>query len=132
MTEAMFKAATHVQSQAVRGTLMSLSSLVTALLNDSVPNEIVLAVLFVFGASAIGWNGVYLAEVARQAPPGMASVATGGTLAITFCGVVFGPALFGALSGIAGSYAVGFAAIGLSTALCCVSLWIGRRPIGLK
>jgi MFS family permease len=65
-----------------------------------------------FGASAIGWNGVYLAEVARRAPEGMASMATGGTLAFTFLGVVIGPPIFGALSTWFGTYRAGF--MGLS------------------
>src|SRR5690606_27489284 len=40
---------------------------------------LILIILSVFGGCAIGWNGVYLAEVARQAPPGQAGIATGGT-----------------------------------------------------
>ncbi|MCC2673194.1 MAG: putative transporter [Ramlibacter sp.] len=91
--------------------LMALSSVATALLQPALPAVVVLAVLVVFGASAIGWNGVYLAEVARQAPAGMAGLATGGTLAITFLGVVLGPPLFGAVSGLFGSYQAGFAAL---------------------
>ena len=73
-------------------------------------------------SAGVGWNGVYLAEVARLSPPGMASTMTGGTLAITFFGVIFGPALFGAISGVADSYRVGFAALGVMTALCFVLL----------
>jgi MFS family permease len=81
--------------------------------------------LVAFGASAIGWNGVYLAEVARRAPAGMAGAATGGTLAITFLGVVIGPVLFGALSAAAGSYRAGFLALVLPTLACG---WVLLRP----
>ncbi|HWI81904.1 MFS transporter [Ramlibacter sp.] len=102
--------------------LMAATALATALLHQQLPSVLVLAVLLVFGASAIGWNGVYLAEVARQAPPGMAGTATGGTLAITFLGVVLGPPLFGALSGLFGSYRAGFVALALPLALCTVAL----------
>jgi MFS family permease len=90
--------------------IMAASSLVTALLHVGMPTLLVFGILFVFGASATGWNGVYLAEVARRAPPGMAGIATGGTLAITFLGVVLGPPVFGALSASFGSYRVGYAA----------------------
>jgi MFS family permease len=83
-------------------------------------------VLALFGASAIGWNGVYLAEVAREAPAGQASVATGGTLAITFLGVVLGPPVFGALSGAAGSYRIGFVAVALALVVCLAAL---LRPL---
>jgi MFS family permease len=105
--------------------LMALSSVATALLQPAMPGIVVLAVLVVFGASAIGWNGVYLAEVARQAPAGMAGVATGGTLAITFLGVVLGPPLFGAVSGLFGSYQAGFAV--LAVPLVVISVALMRR-----
>jgi MFS family permease len=105
--------------------LMALSAVATALLQPALPGIVVLAVLVVFGASAIGWNGVYLAEVARQAPAGMAGLATGGTLAITFLGVVLGPPLFGAISGAFGSYQAGFAA--LAVPLAAISVMLMRR-----
>ena len=107
---------------AVLAALMALSTLATALLNSQVPVVLVFSLLFVFGASAIGWNGVYLAEVARRAPAGMASMATGGTLAITFFGVVLGPALFGVLAAMGGGYRAGFAALAAPTGLCFLSL----------
>ena len=65
-----------------------------------------------FGATAIGWNGVYLAEVARLSPAGQAGVLTGGTLFFTYFGVVAGPPAFAALVGASGSFALGYAAIG--------------------
>lgn len=102
--------------------LMAVASVATAVLQPAMPIVLVWTILVVFGASAIGWNGVYLAEVARQAPEGLASVATGGTLAVTFFGVVLGPPLFGALSGAFGSYRVGFGVLALPLALCVVGL----------
>jgi MFS family permease len=88
--------------------MMALGALASAFLTTDTPQAVVIAILVAFGASAIGWNGVYLAEVARRAPPGMASMATGGTLAFTFLGVVVGPPMFGALSGLFGTYRAGF------------------------
>ncbi|HWP13867.1 MAG TPA: MFS transporter [Ramlibacter sp.] len=113
---------------AVVAALMTLSTLATALLDARVPAVLVFTLLVVFGASAIGWNGVYLAEVARRAPPGMASIATGGTLAVTFFGVVLGPTLFGAVAALGGGYRAGFAALAVPTALCVISLMRGDRP----
>jgi len=107
--------------------LVSVSALLTASLHGGVPALLVLALLALFGASAIGWNGVYLAEVARQAPPGLASVATGGTLAATFLGVVIGPPLFGALSEATGSYRSGFIAVALILLACIFPLLRRRR-----
>ena len=62
------------------------------------PERLLAALMFVFGATASGWNGVYLAEVARQAPPGTAGKATSGTLALTFLGVIVGAPLFGLIA----------------------------------
>ena len=107
---------------AILAVVMALSAVATAMLHQDLPRVVVVAVLLVFGASAVGWNGVYLAEVARQAPAGMAGMATGGTLAITFLGVVLGPPLFGAISGLSGSYRAGFAALAVPLTLCALAL----------
>jgi MFS family permease len=85
----------------------------TALLRPDSSPWILFPVLVIFGASAIGWNGVFLAEIARLAPAGQASVATGGTLCITFLGVVLGPPLFGVLAGILKSYGTSYGVLGL-------------------
>jgi MFS family permease len=97
------------------------------LLSPQIPPLLVFALLVVFGATAIGWNGVYLAEVARRAPAGMASMATGGTLAVTFFGVVLGPALFGAVAALGGGYRAGFAVLAVPIAVCFLSLVRGQR-----
>lgn len=97
--------------------IMALCALATASFTPDVPAWKVLSILTVFGATAIGWNGVYLSEVARQAPEGLASMATGGTLAFTFLGVVVGPMLFGVVSNTSGGYSSAF--IGLT---CVASL----------
>ena len=97
--------------------LMMVGSVLTALLQPQWPTLLIWAIVALLGASAIGWNGVYLATVARQAPPGQAGVATGGTLLFTFMGVVCGSPAFGALAGASGSYRIAFAALALPAAL---------------
>jgi len=109
--------------------VMSVCAGATACLSPSLPAWVVWTVLVLFGASAIGWNGVYLSEVARQAPPGMASVATGGTLVFTFFGVVIGPLLFGLLSGAMGSYRSGFLALMTLAALAALVLLLNKRRL---
>ena len=103
---------------ALLAALMALCSLTTALFLPVLPLWGIWMVLIVYGASAIGWNGVYLSEVARQAPEGKASMATGGTLTFTFLGVVIGPPIFGALSTSFGSYRAGFLALVVTSSLC--------------
>lgn len=69
---------------------------------------LVLALAILLGGTAIGWNGVQLAEVARQAPPGHAGAITGASSFVTFSGVVAGPPAFALLAASTGSYRVGF------------------------
>ncbi len=99
----------------------------TGLLTPAWPTGAVIAVLVVFGVSAIGWNGVFLAEVARLCPPGQVGAATGGALFFTFGGVAVGPALFSALVPWLGGYAVTFPAIGLFALAGTVMIWRARR-----
>jgi sugar phosphate permease len=120
------------QTLALLGGVMALSALVTAFLTATTPQIWVWVILTIFGASAIGWNGVYLAEVARQAPQGKASMATGGTLAFTFLGVVLGAPVFGALSSFFGTYRAGFFALMVAAAVCgLVLLRSHRRAVGI-
>jgi MFS family permease len=104
------------------GAAMGLCALACAWLQPGAPAAVVLVLLVAFGASAIGWNGIYLAEVARRAPPGMAGAATGGTLACTFFGVVIGPVLFGAIAQAFGSMRAGWIALLVPAVLCTWTL----------
>ena len=108
--------------------LMALCCAITAALQVGGPLVLVLGLMAAFGASATGWNGVYLAEVARLAPAGQASAATGGALSVTFLGVVLGPVLFGTLSGAFDSYRAGYLALALPAAACAWQLLRGPRP----
>lgn len=108
--------------------MMTMGALASAFLTTDTPQSVVIAILVGFGASAIGWNGVYLAEVARRAPPGMASMATGGTLAFTFLGVVLGPPMFGALSGLFGTYRAGFVGLMVMASISGTVLYWSQRP----
>jgi len=108
--------------------LMALCCAITAALQVGGPLVLVLVLMAAFGASATGWNGVYLAEVARLAPAGQASAATGGALSVTFLGVVLGPVLFGTLSGAFDSYRAGYLALALPAAACAWQLLRGPRP----
>lgn len=74
------------------------------LLTPTTPLVVVYAVTLLFGIGAIGWNGVFLAEVARQAEPGRIGAITGLAGVMTFAGVVVGPPLFVSLQQSFGSY----------------------------
>lgn len=111
---------------AVIAILIAVSAVATALLQYVDSPLLVIIVLSLFGSSAVGWNGVYLAEVARQAPAGQASVATGGTLAMTFLGVVVGPPLFGLIASIFGNYSLAYATLVIPAGLSLWLLWRHR------
>jgi MFS family permease len=101
------------------GVAMALAAFATAAVSASWPLLPVLAVSMAYGATAVGWNGVYLSEVARTAPAGQAAAATGASLALTYCGVVTLPLLFWAMVATTGSYTAAFGVVGLLT------LWRG-------
>jgi MFS family permease len=103
----------------ILGVTMSVGAFLTATFTGTWPLTAVFAVSFAYGATAIGWNGVYLSEVARIAPPGKAGAATGASLAMTYAGVVVLPMLFWAVHALSASYAVAFVAVGSLT------LWRG-------
>ena len=80
----------------VLGAVMLAANLAVTQVDASWSLAWTLVAFVAMGASAIGWNGVFLAEVARLAPPGQASTATGGALFFTFAGVLIGPSAFAA------------------------------------
>ena len=61
------------------------------------------------GATAIGWNGVFLAETARLAPPGQVGATTAGTGFVFGVCMLVGPPLFSLMVQASGSYELGFA-----------------------
>jgi MFS family permease len=107
------------------GVVAGLCAFATAAYPAGWPIAPLFAVVTLFGATAIGWNGVQLAEVARHAPSGEAGAITGAAAFVGFSGVVIGPPLFGALAALTGSYRAGFVAVGL--AALASGVWFWRR-----
>ncbi len=109
------------------GYAIGLSGAALALAAPAWPVAAVALCAMALGAVALGWNGVFLAEVARQAPPGLAGSATGGALAFTFLGALVGPPLFGAVVDLTGSYRMAFLAASLCAALAGFAVMWRRR-----
>ena len=95
------------------------------------------AVCAALGLTAAGWNGIYLAEVARVMPFEKIGAATGGMLMFTFVGIIVGPSSFGAIVAATESYALAFLAIAGLVLIAVVGLAMrpwprpnrnGRRP----
>jgi MFS family permease len=84
-------------------------ALLTGLLTPDWPAPLVALVLVPFGAAALGWNGIYLAELAHAADPAQIPRVTGASLFFTYGGVLVGPPVFAALHGLLGSYTATYA-----------------------
>jgi MFS family permease len=109
----------------VLGIVAGTCAILVASFDASWPTAVRMLICALFGMTAIGWNGIQLSEVARQSPRGKAGAVTGASGFITFSGVVVGPPLFSLLASLTGSYATGFAAIGM---VCLGSgVWLLRR-----
>jgi len=95
------------------GLTMAVGAAAAALFSPAWSAAALMLALALFGAAAIGWNGVMLAQVARLASPGKVGLATGGTLFFTFFGVVTGPLLFGAIVGTGLGYPAAYLLLAL-------------------
>lgn len=80
------------------------AALVASAITPEWPQLATLALFVLLAATAMGWNGVLLAEVARLAPPGEAGTATGVNVAIFYVGALAGPSLFALAHGQIGRY----------------------------
>jgi predicted MFS family arabinose efflux permease len=92
--------------------LASTAAFLTAALTESWPLAMIYGVGVLFGAGAVGWNGVYLAEAARRAPGGEVSRTTGAVGFVIFGAIVIGPAVFGSVVAFV-SFEVAYTGIGL-------------------
>ena len=104
------------------------AGLMTMSLNSGSAGSVIYGVLIVFGFSAIGWNGVFLAEIARLAPEGRTGSATGAALVPTYAGVLFGPVSFAGLHTLTGQYTTTFG-IFAGVSLMGFALVLGARGL---
>ena len=111
----------------VLGAGMGLCSVATLMASPGWPLPLLFLYVTAFGTTAVGWNGVFLAEVARLAPPGQTSQATGGCMFFTFLGVVVSPPLFSQALSFGGSYAGAYALFGVPALLAGAWLLLRHR-----
>jgi len=112
----------------VIGVIAAICGVVITLATPAWSTAAVAMVALIFGATAIGWNGVQLAEVARHAPEGAAGAVTGAAGFITFSGVVAGPPIFALLAASTGSYRVGFGVFAAMSGISGIVLLMPWRP----
>lgn len=107
------------------GVLMGGSALGLAFMPADSSLLILCSLVAMLGATAIGWNGVFLGELARLAPAGKVASVTGGTMFFTYIGVVIGPPAFGLL---AERSSLGVAYGALAVLPLMALLLLGSRP----
>jgi MFS family permease len=105
--------ATRRATLGLLGLGMGLSAAAALFAAPDWPLWMLFAFAMAFGATAVGWNGVFLAEIARLAPRDRISDATGGSAFFTFLGVVLTPPLFHMVLHLTSSYGATYAIFGL-------------------
>jgi predicted MFS family arabinose efflux permease len=110
---------------------MTVCCIVIAFLQPGWPTPLLAVFFVVFGASAVGWNGLFLAEVARCSPRGMVSVATSAAMTWNFGGILLGPAIFATVFKLTASYTLTYGLLSIVAAMGVVCLMLcgaaGRR-----
>lgn len=109
------------------GAVMAVSALCCYLLTPQWPMFAACVLFFVLGSTASGWNGAFLAEVARLTPRETISVATGGALVFVNTGKAIGPIAFANAYLLTGSYQLGFVLLALPAAIGLWCVWTAHR-----
>ncbi len=107
------------------GLAMALCAILVGVATPYLHGSSLFILVFLFGLTASGWNGVFLAEVAQQAPPDQVAAATGAVLLASYSGLLLAPLLVGLLASGFG-YGAAFIALGL---LCLTGTWPLRRMV---
>ncbi|MBP2231115.1 MFS family permease [Azospirillum agricola] len=100
---------------------MAAAAAFIGLAGASLPFPLLLVATFLLGLTASGWNGVFLAEVARLSPRDRIGEATGAVLVGSYVGLIGGPMLLIAASAF-GGLATGYLLIAALAALAGLSL----------
>ncbi|SMH48349.1 MFS transporter [Azospirillum agricola] len=100
---------------------MAAAAAFIGLAGASLPFPLLLVATFLLGLTASGWNGVFLAEIARLSPRDRIGEATGAVLVGSYAGLIGGPMLLIAASAF-GGLATGYLLIAALAALAGLSL----------
>jgi predicted MFS family arabinose efflux permease len=106
---------------------MAVCSVITAFMSPAWPASALALLFIVFGLAAVGWNGLFLAEIAHRAPRGMVSIATSAAMMWNFGGILVGPALFAATYYVTGSYTHTYGWLAVVAGAAAVLLATARR-----
>jgi MFS family permease len=110
------------------GALIAVAATAMAFSTPAWPTVAVYFVLIVLGGTAVGWNGVFIAESALRAPAGRAAEFTGATQLFVFGGALLSPLLFRGVLAITNSYEVGY--LLLAAGVAAASLFLAKAAMG--
>ncbi len=109
------------------GAVMMVSALCCYALTPQWPMFAACALFFVLGSTASGWNGAFLAEVARLSPRESISVATGSSLVFVNTGKAIGPIAFANAYLLTGSYQLTFVLLALPAVIGLWCVWTAHK-----
>jgi MFS family permease len=117
-----------VRSLVVHGIVAAVLSAVWALAAPGASWPVVLLLASLAGFTAASWNGIFLAEVARVAPPERVAEASSGAILLCFLGYLLAPTAFALAVGVSEGWTVPFlVACGLLAAVSAlVAVWRRR------
>lgn len=108
--------------------LMAVVSTTILFVSPQWPLAAVIAAFMLLGLTGVGWNGVYLSEVARLSPLRAVGSVTGTAMFVTFAGVLVGPTLFSSVHNHVGSYIGSYGVLtGLAIIGGCLAAATWRR-----
>jgi MFS family permease len=117
-----------VLNLALQALVAAVAVAVFAALPDRPPTWLAACAALAAGFFGASWNGIYMAEIARQSPAEQIAEATSSSAVVTFLGYVAGPSLFSALVTLTGGWAWPFLAVaGQLAAMAAVQLAILAR-----
>lgn len=117
------------QGLAMHGLVAAGLSAAWVLAGPGAPWPLLLALAFLCGFTSASWNGIFLAEVARVAPPDRIAEASSGAIMLCFLGYLLAPSVFAFAVGATGGWVLPFlgACLLLAAVAAFVLAWGARR-----
>ena len=109
------------------GAIVAIAATAMAFSTPTWPTTAIYVVCTILGGTAVGWNGVFIAEAASRAPPGRAAEFTGATQLFVFCGALLSPLLFRSVLALTNAYEAGYLLLALGVATA--SFFLGRAAL---
>jgi MFS transporter, ACS family, hexuronate transporter len=113
---------------ALVGTFAAGMALVFASLGSQLPMSVLALIAFLYGATAVGWNGVYSARAAEAVGRKHAGTGLGLIMTLTEGGTVLGPPMFGLMVDSTGAFGPAWLVLGcISAAGALFAMGSARR-----